>query len=339
MNKILFIGSLQWGQKSTGGGVQTKNQHFLRYVMAKYKDYCFYDTYNKNPFVVLINALYYIIGANRNTIIFISIAYRGIYVIAKMIDFLHLKRRLFYLAPGGDLTDYLKERRVKRRIMCVFEKIFVQAQYMKSEMVNMGYDNVEVLQNFKPILYTPPTSKEQNGNFRFVYLSRIKKDKGIDEIVDAVRMLNRQDISVDFYGTILEPYSEQYFRDLSQYNIHYKGFLDLNNKQGYELLSRYDLFLFPTYFEGEGFPGALIDSFIAGVPVIATDFHANSEIIRDNVNGILIPTKDVNALAGAMKRLIESPETLFRLRSGAIKTASNYDINKVLGIILSEIEL
>lgn len=106
--------------------------------------------------------------------------------------------------------------------------------------------------------------------------------------------------------------------------------MDLTTEEGYKTLSNYDAFLFPTYFVGEGFPGVLIDSFIAGVPAIATDFHANGEIIKDGLNGILIPIKDVNALAKAMHRIMEDAEFYSQIRKGAIESASKYEIENVL---------
>ena len=338
MIKYLFIGSLQWGLKSTGGGVQTKNQHFLRYVLAHYKDCFFYDTYNKNPLVTLIYSLFYILKISHNSVIFLSIAYRGAYAIGKIIRILKLRRRIFYLVPGGNFADFAKQDiGNKKNVFSKFEKILVQAKYIKNEMDDLGYSNIEVLPNFKPLIFVPKENKEYSNNFKFVYLSRIKKDKGVDEIIEALKMLNRKDLYVDFYGEIFEPYDEVYFDELKEYNVQYKGFLDLSEECGYHTLSSYDAFLFPTYFEGEGFPGALIDSFIAGVPAIATDFHANGEIISDGVNGLLIPIKDAETLALAMTRLANDRSYLNTLRDGAIRSAVRYDINSVLDKLFYQI--
>lgn len=50
MNRLTFIGSIQLNGPSTGGGVQTKNQHFLRYILSKNVDCRVFDTWKKNPY-------------------------------------------------------------------------------------------------------------------------------------------------------------------------------------------------------------------------------------------------------------------------------------------------
>ncbi|MFR3494185.1 MAG: glycosyltransferase [Blautia sp.] len=52
--------------------------------------------------------------------------------------------------------------------------------------------------------------------------------------------------------------------------IRYKGMVPFN--QSTEVLKNYDALLFPTYYEGEGFAGTIIDAFAAGLPVIASDW-------------------------------------------------------------------
>jgi glycosyltransferase involved in cell wall biosynthesis len=54
---------------------------------------------------------------------------------------------------------------------------------------------------------------------------------------------------------------------------------------------------FLSYWKGEGFTGVIIDAFIAGVPVIATGWNMNTEIIEDGINGFVIPPNDTVSLA------------------------------------------
>ena len=338
MKQILFIGSLQWGKKSTGGGVQTKNQHFLRYLKRESNDCEFYDTYQKNNLLALIVSLYKIVRAKEKYLIILSIAYRGAYAIGTALRIMHVSRNIQFWVPGGDIADYVKvKQEAKREAFSQYRKIVVQAKYIKKDLDNLGYSNVEVVPNFKEIKFTPDVHVYQKDRFRFVYLSRIKNDKGVEEIIEAIRRLNRSDIVVDFYGTLINPYTKDYFANLKYLNINYKGFLDLNNESGYKVLSEYDAMLFPTYFKGEGFPGAIIDSFIAGVPVIASDFHANGEIIRDGENGILIKPKNVDSLIGAMMKVIKDKSYLARIREGAIKSAQLYHVDNVLDKLFAEI--
>jgi glycosyltransferase involved in cell wall biosynthesis len=74
----------------------------------------------------------------------------------------------------------------------------------------------------------------------------------------------------------------------------------------------------------------LLDAFIAGVPVIASDFHANGEVLVDGYNGLLIPPKDAVALSTAMNRLISDIDLRKKLRKNAILTAREYDVEMIL---------
>lgn len=64
--------------------------------------------------------------------------------------------------------------------------------------------------------------------------------------------------------------------------------------QSTEVLKNYDALLFPTYYEGEGFAGTIIDAFAAGLPVIASDWKYNSEIIKQGITGVITKTHSIS---------------------------------------------
>ena len=79
MNRLTFIGSIQLNSPSTGGGVQTKNQHFLRYILSKNVDCRVFDTWKKKSVLSLIMSLIYIVRTKRSEPIILSISTRGAY--------------------------------------------------------------------------------------------------------------------------------------------------------------------------------------------------------------------------------------------------------------------
>ena len=88
--------------------------------------------------------------------------------------------------------------------------------------------------------------------------------------------------------------------------------------------------LFPTYWPGEGFPGIIVDAFIAGLPVIATDWAHNSEIIEHQQTGIIIPPHNAEDLAKQMLFFTENPSELQRMSSNCQNLAQQYDTRHVL---------
>ncbi len=59
---------------------------------------------------------------------------------------------------------------------------------------------------------------------------------------------------------------------------------------------------------GECMPLVLLEAMAAGAPVVATDTGGARELIRDGVNGFVVPENDIGALAAAMRTLLSSPE-------------------------------
>lgn len=214
-----------------------------------------------------------------------------------------------------------------------FHKILVQGHYMKVQLNNVGLSNVEVLPNFKPIGELPAKRNRPTGGIKFVFLGRLIEEKGVGLLIDASRKLYEEygkKFSVTFYGSQTNTYSQGYFDTLACDNISYGGFLNLKSKEGLEQLSEYDVMVFPTYFEGEGFPGVLIDAFKAGLPVIASDFHANPDVISNPALGVLVKPKDVDSLKSAMLGFIENPSRIPSMSMAVQKDVCKYDIDKVL---------
>jgi glycosyltransferase involved in cell wall biosynthesis len=79
------------------------------------------------------------------------------------------------------------------------------------------------------------------------------------------------------------------------------------------LLSDIDIVVLPSYREGA--PRSLIEAAAAGVPVITTDVPGCREVVEHGVNGIIVPAREVRALAAAIRFLHEHPNE--RIRMGA----------------------
>lgn len=83
----------------------------------------------------------------------------------------------------------------------------------------------------------------------------------------------------------------------------------------------------------EGLPNAIIEAMCMGLPVVSTDCPCGgpAELIDDGVNGLLVPKKDTAAVAEALCRLIEDPETAGRLGREAMKITKRCGEEEVFG--------
>ena len=334
-DKILFIGGCGHG-KPTTNGVAAKNYYLLSRLKELSTDVKTVDTdgWKRNPLILLRLCL--LLSFFRKHKIVISLntpsAYKFICVANKFFP----RRRLCYFVIGGVLADYMREGKVLLQPYKCVDWFMVESLQMKEQMQELGFSNVIHLPNFKHIDYMPDKRPHSSAEAtRFVFLSRIIPETGCNYIFDALDILNAQGmaerISVDFYGTVDDSYLQLFSQKVAASpNAEYKGFLDLRKTENYDILADYDAMLFPTYWPGEGFPGIIVDAFIAGLPVIATDWAHNSEIIEHQQTGIIIPPHSPEALALQMHHLANAPMEISRMSQNCRDKAKLYDTRNVL---------
>ena len=89
-----------------------------------------------------------------------------------------------------------------------------------------------------------------------------------------------------------------------------------------ELLTWCDFSVLPSLWEG--LPRTVIESFLMGRPVIATDIPGVQEVLRDGQNGLRVPARNAEALAQALQRCIQSPEEMRRMKAAALEDAARF---------------
>lgn len=335
---IIFVGWVNRG-KSPVDGETTKNQ----YIIAELEKYCkvhvldFYQK-NKHPWIYL-QALWEFIS-HPKAIIILSTSAQNVYSLLKIFKKLGLKREIIHWVVGGAFGTYVKNGRYRADVFNYVKYNLVQCRGMIDELKSAGIANVRFVFNFKPIKYYPDLSKchkvrDSYGKMRFVFLSRIMQDKGCDYILTAARLLNEQGYgdkySIDFYGKVDAGYKRIFEKEVGALdNVTYHGLLNLKSNEGYDELATYHAMLFPSFWKGEGFAGVFIDAFIAGLPVLASDWAHNAESIIDGKMGIIYPTHNVEALQQVMKDCINGEVELNKMSINARNEAPKYQADNVM---------
>lgn len=218
--------------------------------------------------------------------------------------------------------------------------ILAETERLASELRQLGLCNVAVLPNFKPSWDgSPPAKRSHAHGARILYLSRVHPEKGIEWLFEALDRLQAKGLrfQLDLYGTVFDGYKRQLLHRLSQRSYaRYMGVLE--DPQLARHISTYDMMVFPTLFDSEGMPAVLIDAAIAGLPVVASDWLANSEIVQNGFNGLLVSPGDVEDLAAKIALLIKDGDLRMRLGENARKVSERYTTDAVIGELFEHLD-
>ena len=182
-------------------------------------------------------------------------------------------------------------------------------------------DNIS-LKNKNKLLNTLEILK---NDFVFCYVGRVVKDKGINELVSAFNELNlkSRNCKLIIVGKIeneTDPISKSTIGIIKKNkNIMLTGFK--NDVRPY--LSIGNCFVFPSY--REGFPNVLMQAGAMDLPCIATNINGCNEIIQDNINGFLIPPKNIDALVKAMKKIMNKKLIIKLSKNCRLMIKEKYD--------------
>lgn len=219
------------------------------------------------------------------------------------------------------------------RITCACATHIVpEGEGVKNDLINyritkkplkvLGHGNVRGidLDYFDPSLpevQTAATGIRKPGVFTFVFVGRLVRDKGINELVGAFARLNCQHphtrlLLVGPYEETLDPLMPETLAEIENNRD-----IESVGKQSdvRPWLAASDAFVFPSY--REGFPNVVIEAGAMGLPSIVTDINGSREIIVDGWNGIIIPPRTSDTLFRAMEVFVTDRALTDRLSSRA----------------------
>lgn len=143
-----------------------------------------------------------------------------------------------------------------------------------------------------------------------VYTGRIVEDKGISYALNALRSISNPNLKIVLVGDGQDEskFKKNYNDLISSKKLYFLG----KRSDVFNILAGCDIYIFPTLHEN--LSNALLEACVMGLAVIATDVGGNPEVIRNGIDGILIPPRDELAIGKALNVL-----------------AKNSDIRKTLG--------
>lgn len=174
---------------------------------------------------------------------------------------------------------------------------------------------------------------------RVTYVGAIGRSKGLTDLLEATVSLRRRGI-VDWSLQIVGGANQLGAEEAAAVRRAYEGaglgdaFVGETDAAGARaLLAGSAVAVLPSWSEGQ--PLAIIEAMAAGVPVVATSVGAVPDMVRDGVDGIVVPPRDATALADALGTLLANDARRAAMGASArTRAEERYDLPRLRAALL-----
>lgn len=333
MKKMLIIGNFLKGN----GGINGQTQKTLNYYLglSSFYEIDTFDTSNirKRPF----QAIRTLKNKCKTAEMVLCLPDKGgLYLLSWFLPKYCKNKKIYYSVVGGWLPVFLKKHPFFRNELKKFNGIWVEKEQMMKELRKLGLHNVNIVYNFK--IYNENKTNCSSETV-FCYVSRIHKEKGIFELMEAFDMLNKNKhlddfIKLDIYGLIEPNIKKKFLKNVekSKQYIEYKGLIEPSDVPN--VITKYYMQLFPTKCKTEGIPGSIIDSFAAGLPIIATKWNGCDFLLQEGYNCLFIEKTDPLLLKDAIEKSLNDINTIKLMRLNCLQSFEKFKSENIIKQIL-----
>lgn len=211
--------------------------------------------------------------------------------------------------------------------------MFIRKRFINEERIRLIRGSGVDTAVFSP---TP----EPSGIPVVMLVSRMLWDKGIKEFVEAARQLKTRGVDARFVLVgDTDPHNPSAIPNEQLTAWHAEGVIEWWGRHDDMLvvLAQAHIVCLPSY--REGLPKVLLEAASCGRPIVTTDTPGCREVVRNGENGLLVPVRNTVELAGAIQRLIASPELRQKMGArGREIVVSEFAIEKVISETLTVYE-
>lgn len=221
--------------------------------------------------------------------------------------------------PGLDDWPNHYEEQIDREIQMA-DGILVGSSYVRESFALQGIDPAKVavapygvdLATFCPASPIESRSKQ----FRAIFVGQLSQRKGISYLLRAYRRFRKPDTELTLVGNASgSPAPFRPYADMFRHASHQP------RSSLAQMYRESDVFVFPTLVEG--MPLVVLEAMACGLPVIVTP-NGPGDIVRDGIDGFVVPARDEDAICDRLERLYRNRELRVEMGRNAAARASEY---------------
>jgi len=210
------------------------------------------------------------------------------------------------------------------------KKIFVLSFEFKEKILEWGYQGEVIVETTAvdiSLINNFSLQKKEDREIKILFISRIIREKGIFELVEAFEKINKK---VKNSELIIAGDGKD-FEELKEVVSLKKGIRLIGYVEGKEKIKLFEeshLFCLPSYTEG--LPVALLEAMLFGLPIVTTKVGGLKQFFRDGEMGYMIEPKSIREIEEKIELMLSSPERMREMSLFNYKYAQNYLTNSVV---------
>jgi colanic acid/amylovoran biosynthesis glycosyltransferase len=193
-------------------------------------------------------------------------------------------------------------------------------EWNKIELLPLGID---------PEIFQPRPFRDNPAVFEILCVGRLVPVKALHVLLESISLLKERKRAVRLRLVGDGPERAELERDVSERGlgdcVRFEGRLDQDRLR--EVYRDADIFVLPSFLES--LPVVLMEAMATEIPCVATWVGGVADLIRHEIDGLLIPPGNAGAVAAAIERLRDDPELRKRLgAAGRLRVLDKYDLSK-----------
>jgi glycosyltransferase involved in cell wall biosynthesis len=249
---------------------------------------------------------------------------------------------------GGAFDEYLdglghRQRAITLWMMRRYTNIVIETELVRRNLLPYFGDRLAIAPNDRNRPCRTRQRRCDAEEVTLLYCGIVRKQKGIRELVGAFRQLRSQTggkrLRLIAMGRIHSDIKDfiQSERLADDQDIEFPG--QCSEDEVLDALCASDILVLPTYWPTEGHSGTLIEGLMLGIPIVATRWRANEEVIENGVTGLLCEPRNSDDLADKLKTLIDDPGVRRELSRNAIDRSTAFSSETVCEHLVHEFGL